>query len=442
MARNTVLPGIDEVYAAEERGGAVKYQEVLLDAIATHGALADAFGRLRVSNPTTLFDTKMIHGNNEPLFWDEQLISGTMATTTPTHNKPYIDFTSTDVTAGRRVRQTRRRFNYQPGKSQLILMTGVLELASGVTTGCKRKLGIFDDDNGAFFMSDAGTVKIVTRTKDSGSAVDTEVSQTSWNIDTMDGDDDVANPSGLNIDWSKAQIFVIDYQWLSVGRVRFGLEHDGRIWYVHEVDQANSATIPWASTPNLPLRYEIETTTSSGVCSMRCICCSVQSEGGTEDIGKVLRASTAGTHVDCNTEDTVYALIGIRLGATHPHTAVKLLAAEVQAHTASEKLEWMLLFNPTVDGAFTYSAITNSSIEYATGATANTVSALGTQIGGGYIESGGGGGAGGSSGKAIDNAITLGSLIDGTADEIVLAVRPIGGTSNADVEGALLWREL
>lgn len=52
------------------------------------------------------------------------------------------------------------------------------------------------------------------------------------------------------------------------------------------------------------------------------------------------------------------------------------------------------------------------------------------------------GGAAGSAGDGINNAIRLGALIDGTRDEIVLCARPIGGSTNVDIEGLLTWREL
>ena len=440
MADNTPLPGTGEIYASEDRGG-VNFQKVVVESELSSPSV-DAFHRWRVSSPTTLFDTKLLNLDNAPLFWDEQLESGAMATTTPTAAKPYIDFTSTNVTAGKRTRQTFRRFNYQPGKSQLIQMTGVLELASGVKTGCERRIGYFDDDNGAFFESDAGIIGVTVRTNDSGSPVDTTVAQANWNLDTMDGDDDSANPSGDTVDWTNAQIFVIDFQWLSVGRVRFGIELGGHLHYVHQVVQSNMAAIPWASTPNLPLRYQIITTTDSGVCSMRCICSAVTSEGGTDDIGIVRYRSTEGAGVTTDAENSLFAVVGVRLKATHVGTTIKMLTAALQVHTASALLEWVLLFNPTVAGTFTYGDLTNSALQTALGATANTVTG-GTQIGGGYVETGGGQSAQGSGGGDLDNALMLGVAIDGTTlDTIVLAVRPIGGVSAATVEGSLTWREI
>ena len=84
----------------------------------------------------------------------------------------YIDLASVNTTACVYVRQTYRRFEYQPGKGQLITMTGVLELASGTKTGCQRCIGLFDNNDGVFFESDAGTIGVTVRSNDSGSPVD------------------------------------------------------------------------------------------------------------------------------------------------------------------------------------------------------------------------------------------------------------------------------
>jgi len=400
-------------------------------------AAIDAFGRMRVSNPLSIFNSKLLGADDAPLFWDEALESGGGITaSTPTANKPYIDLISTDVTAGVFTRQTFRRFNYQPGKSQLILMTGILELASGTKTGCERRIGAFDDDNGAFYESDAGTFGVTTRTKDSGSVVDTTVVKANWNIDVMDG----TGPSGHTVDFTKVQIFVIDWQWLSAGRVRFGLEIDGHIEYVHEVNAANLLTIPWTATPNLPLRYQIITTTSSGVCSMREICTAVISEGGSEEIGVVHHLGTAGAAVTSAVENILYALVGLRLKTSHLGATVRILETAVQIQTASEFIEWLLLFNPTVADTFTYGDLSNSAVQTALGATANTVTG-GTHMSGGYAETGGGNAGGGSGGANIPTELELGAAIDGTRDTIVLAFRPIGGVSAANVEGALIWLE-
>ena len=102
----------------------------------------------------------------------------------------------------------------------------------------------------------------------------------------------------------------------------------------------------------------------------------------------------------------------------------------------------MLILNPTVQNTFTYVDESRSAVQIARGGSTNTVT-NGFKLAGGFFESGGAAlGSAGSLGSEIDNALLLGSLIDGTVDEMVLCARPIGGSSAVDIEGSLTWREL
>ena len=403
----------------------------------------DAFGRWRVSNPETLFDSKNIYDDpdlassveNQPLFYDNQETSGSGTSTTYNANESSQTISVSATTAGTRTRQTKARFNYQPGKSQQVLMTFNFE---GIASGITKREGQFDDENGLFLEADGTTINFVRRTYVTGSAVDNSVAQASWNKDTMDGN----GPSGITLDFTKTQILFMDYEWLGVGRVRMGFVIDGMIYIAHEFLNTNSLSVAYMTTPNLPLRSEI-TNDGTGVASdLTQICSTVVSEGGSQEVGTIRYASTGGTHVDCNTENLIYAIVGIRLKSNYIGESINILNIALQIQTASHKGEWLLLYNPTVAGTFTYSGLSQSAIEYATGALANTVTG-GYQIEGGFIESGGNAnGRAGSTSSEVSNALRLGSLIDGTVDEIVLCFRPIGGSSNVDVEGSITWREL
>jgi len=76
---------------------------------------SDAFGRLRVSSPHTLIDSKQIF-DNQPLYWDDSGVSGTGTTSTHSTLTAMTTMGVSLNTAGKRVRQTFQRFNYQPGK--------------------------------------------------------------------------------------------------------------------------------------------------------------------------------------------------------------------------------------------------------------------------------------------------------------------------------------
>jgi hypothetical protein len=416
-------------WAARTRGGEHVLPVRLHDAFGGAHPPPDAFGRLRVSEPLTLFDSKQIH-DNAPLYWDDQEVSGSGTSSTHSTARASSMLAVADATAGRRLRRTRQRFNYQPGKSMLILMTGVLQ-ASGGGAGITSRIGYYDDNNGFRFQMKDGTMSVVRRSKVTGSVVDTVVEQSAWNVDPLDG----TGPSGVTIDPETSLIYWIDMEWLGVGSVRMGVVVDGAFLLCHIFHHANSISGVYMSTPNLPVSYEIQNDGTGAASEMEHICATVVSEGGQEKLGRLFYASNGATHVDANSSGTVYALLGIRLKATALDEMVELVGNTVMAST-SDNYEWQVRFNPTVAGTFTYaSANSASSVEVATGATANTVTG-GTVMDGGYVKSAV---ASGSTSSALENAVRLGSSIGGTPDTIVLCARPLAG--NADIYGSLTWRE-
>ncbi|MGD9729032.1 MAG: hypothetical protein AB7V39_21990, partial [Nitrospiraceae bacterium] len=101
--------------------------------------------------------------------------------------------------------------------------------------------------------------------------------QSSWNMDTMNG----AGPSAVTLDFTKSQLFVIDYGWLGVGIVRFGFVVGNRIRWVHKLSNENTFTGPYMSTGALPVRYSIRTTGTLGAnADLQHICSSVTAMGG------------------------------------------------------------------------------------------------------------------------------------------------------------------
>jgi len=401
----------------------------------------DAFGRWRVSNPVTLFDSKQLN-DNLPLYWDQQ-VRNAGGTTKAVYSKVDSATTMTvSSTAGDYViRQTKMRFNYQPGKSQQILSTFVL--GTGVANVTKR-VGYFNSDTGApyngdidgLYLEQDGTTQYLVQSKN-GTA--TRVAQASWNIDAFDGN----GPSGVTLDWSKSQIMWIDFEWLGVGRVRLGFVVDGIIYYAHQFANANNLTSIYMSSSNHSLRYEIRS--SGGTSSLVHICSSVASEGGEQPRGSLFCQSTSGTHITCATENTLYAIIGIRLKEDYLDITTILNSMALQLQTGSSYGEWLILLNPNVaDGGLDYTDISNSAMQGAVGTATKTVTG-GIAVSGGFIESGVGQGKsqiGSSGATSLENALNLGAKIDGTRDQFILAFRPIGGSTNVDVEGALFWREL
>lgn len=408
-------------FAGSDIGGVV-YPEMRISA--SDSGSIDAFGRQRVSEPETIFDSKQIF-DNLPFFWDDQETAGGGTASTYSKARASTTLSVSAATAGTRVRQTFRRFNYQPGKSQLIFAT-----FSNFTTlaGNTKRVGYLDDDNGLFLQSSGGVLQAVIRSGASGAAVDTVVSQSDWNLDRLDG----TGPSQIVLDPSKSQIAVIDFEWLGVGRVRVGFVINGLYHYVHEFNNANHLDAVYMSTPNLPIRYEVSNDGAGPADSFEVICSAVISEGGAEKTGILRSKSTAGTHLDANAANQLYAVIGLRLKSDYYGATIQLARVSMLSE-GQQDFEWSLWWNPTVAGVFTYGDETHSACQTAMGATANTVTG-GTMMDSGQVASSQ------SLGAALENALALGSTIAGVADQIVLCVRPFGG--QADIQASITWREL
>lgn len=382
-------------------------------------------GRLRVSDPDTIFDSKQLE-DNQPLFWDDQQVSGSGTSSTFSQDNARSRLSVSATTAGVRTRQTFMRFNYQPGKSQLMLLAGVLNAAGG-GAGIVQQIGMFNDGDGIFLQNNEGTIQLVRRTSTSGSPVDNTVDQSSWNIDTFDG----TGPSGITLDFTKMQVFAIDLEWLGGGNVRLGFMVDGGTYFAHEFLHANILNTVYISTPNLPLRYSISNDGTGAASSLDHTAASVISEGGAEKTGHLTYLSTNGVHVDANTADALYAIVGYRLKSTALSATIETLGISMITET-NDDFEWSLLLNPIVAGTFTYSDVTNSALQKATGASTNTVT------GGFYLD----GGYGKSSihiNDIIKSTLRVGVSINGTRDTIVLCARPL--SSNSDIQGSITVRE-
>lgn len=401
----------------------------LLEGPPTPRVTYDAFGRLRVSAPETIFDSKQLF-DKQPLFWDDALISGSGGASTFDTNKASTILSVANTTAGLRARQTLRRFNYQPGKSQLFLMTGTLGAAA---TGITRRIGAFDDNNGVFFESRAAGIRAVVRSKSSGSVVDTNfAAQSSWNLDKMDG----TGPSAVTVDWSKQQIFVINFEWLGVGSVWFGLIIGGVIHWCHRFDHANSTTLVYMSTPNLPLRYEIANDGTGAAATIEHICSTVISEGGVARTGFSRSIDRGDVPLVTLNNSSIYPLLSIRLNSAYLGATIRPSVLSLVC-TSTAAYRWALILNPTVVGtALSYTQVTNSAVDAAVGALNATTITGGTVVASGI---------GQAQNETITQAVLpgellLGSKIDGTRDELVLAVQRLTGTTET-FYGALGWHE-
>jgi len=398
------------------------------------GGITDAFGRLRVSQITTQLDLKQIH-DALPLFFDRVEI-GTGQSTHVVANSSSLLTTAADGDVV--IAQTYQRSNYQSGKSHQIFLTFAgMEPEAGIT----KRVGYFNsstttpfEDNldGIWFEASNGTHYMVI----AKNGVQNKIARANW-ADKLDG----TGESGVNLDFSKTQILLIDFEWLGVGGVRLSFVDNMAIILAHQFNHANNTTTVYMQSPNKPLRYEIRQT-GVGTGTMQQICCTVGSEGSLNEIGRILSDNNGTAFINANATTATYALLGLRLQPGKADAEIDVIDYAIHIKTATDVI-YKVILNPTVAGTFTYNNINNSVIAVAKGDAAgnpstNTVTG-GTLLQSGYIKAAGGATSGGGAKDNLVNALRLGMSIAGVTDTIVLCVQPLD--ANADVYGAITWRE-
>lgn len=420
-----------------------------IGSIGTDSGSTDAFGRLRVSEPYSLFGSKLTIGKN-PEYWDEI----TNGTSTSVHVSADAMVTlSVSASSDYAIRQTRQRFIYQPGKSQYSLITFV---SAHIETNVYKRIGLFYGDfsppydstyDGIYFESNGVTNNYcfcIGKTQGTNQGVQS-VPQSAWNVDPLDG----TGRSGIALNFTKNQILYIDYEWLGVGRVRLGFVVNGKFYIAHEFNHANLTQGVYITSPNLPVRYEIRgagSNTASG--NLGQICASVMSEGGFDPTGAIYSVSRSVTSIGTFSTSnfpagSIAPVISLRLKDNYVGDSVSLLSFDVISDSAMGGVyQLMVLRNAsysTDDG--TWISLPNTGVEYKANSTiASRITAEGTIINSHYFT------APNSivpyQRDVVEDVVALGTSINGTRDRIDLAIRKISGNDNAGLYGSLTFREL
>ena len=398
---------------------------------------ADAFNRLRVSNPVNLFEVQHQY-DVQPLLWTTQLTGSGTAVHLPNESSVRMRVENASESV---VRQTLSYMHYQPGESQQIMMTFV---APALEAGITRRLGYFDGANGVFFQTVASAASLVLRSSITGAASGTVVAQADWNIDSFDG----SGPSGQTLDVAKMQIFTIDLEWLGTGRVRTGFVLDGTTYYAHQFLNANKQSTVYMTTANLPIRFEISSATGtvSGNYDLHQICAMVVSEGGSNtERGLRLAASNLDATVSVTTRRPVLSIrpkttFNGLVNRTHVIPTGFSLFSDAQSVVVE------LVYGGTlVSGSFSsvsdHSVIEQdvSAMEISGGVTTEVEFVTAASQGSNSVP--------GENDGSIISVFPLALDIDGNhpttplTDVVSLVVTSIPGTTT-EVSGALDWREI
>jgi hypothetical protein len=386
----------------------------------------DAFGRLRVSEPVTLFDSSFRYGDNEFNWSNYQTSGDAVLTHLPNESSMslYLGTTADEEI----IRETKRVFQYQPGKSLLVLNTFCMAAAK---SNLRQRVGYFGTNNGIYFEQNGTGYNMVRRSYTGGAVDNTQVSQGAWNVDPLDG----TGPSGVTADFSKTQIFWMDVEWLGVGSVRTGFVINGQFLICHIFHHANILDKVYMTTATLPIRYEIKNTGTTPTSStMRQICSSVMSEGGYTPSNTTRSASSA--IGGKNISDTVFTpLVAIRLRSGREDSIAVPITADLFG-LQQAAFKWAIIKGANVVGGSWVPALDDSSVEYNVTATAQD---SGTLLQEGVFVGATKGGAQGLDLRPYAYSMQLTRRLDSTRETLVLCA--LATTNNDDAVGTLTWQE-
>lgn len=411
---------------------------MMSDRLSPSGTLTDAFGRLRVTQPFTLFDSS--HRFNDNGLWATSNTAGNSSYTF-VENQSTVDMTVGTTANAEVVRETTKVFSYQPGKSLLVMNTFAMHPPKA---NVRQRVGYFGQSNGIYLENDGNTNYLIVRTNTSSTVTETRVAQSNWNVDKFDGtgySSQIGGPEHAGgLDVSKTNIFWMDVEWLGVGDVRCGFLVDGKLIQAHTFHHDNRNTVPYMTTASLPLRLEIKNTgVTASNSTLSQICSTVISEGGYELFGTQQAVGTTITApVDLPTAGTFYPVISIRMKQNRLDAIVILTALSILG-ISNAYYNWQIRANANTAGGGTWvSAGDNSAVEYKLD---------GGSITGGRVLASGYTGATNQASAPIDilkEALFKFQLernsLTGTPYELTLVAS--ASSNGADIYGSMDWEEI
>jgi hypothetical protein len=295
------------------------------------GTNLDAFGRLRVSNPFTLFDSQNLYVDGGQF----SNITATGGNIAYVASESSFNLSVTGAIGSSTITQSKTTQPYQPGKSLLSMNSFAF---ATLAAGCRQRVGYFTASNGVYFEADGEDLYLVIRSSASGSLQEERIAQGAWNGDRLTGLGGANNPTGIDLDPALTNIFWCDIEWLGVGNVRAGFIIDGNFIVCHTFQHANQAgnTRVYMTSATLNPRYEItNTANTTGARTMKQICSTVISEGGYSPTPTINYVVSGIQPTRISTGNVYTNLATIRLNPAYPDAVVTpaqvdLLLTDVQ----------------------------------------------------------------------------------------------------------------
>jgi len=362
----------------------------------------DSKGRLKVQTQETIFFNTFQYGKETDV-WDESTANGGSAVFDTSFSQ--VRMQVTNQLGSKVIRQTCNVQRYTPGRTQSVAFAVRLQTpATGTVTGEPQYACVIINSDGA-----TPTVERIYR-KD-------------WNGDKLDG----TGPSGITANPQAQQLVMMDYEWYGAGQVVFMFVMNGLPRVIHTFNHGNRLQSPWAKTPFLPIRLEIENLTgAAGTHYLWQGSNSILAEGSVEKLGIAESILTPLTGINMPSANTFYPIVSIRIKSTALTGIV--LPTYFQAGTLDNTdIYYKLIRNATVNGTWVNHPDPNAFTQYnytSTGAITN-----GVELSAGMITSGAGAG---QIRVDTDTVYQLGRSSLGTvSDTLTLAIAAKNANKNA-----------
>lgn len=387
----------------------------------------DTFGHAQMSIPHAIDYHSFIYEDRGPeKYGDVTLIGGTAEISQASSEFVLSTTTSSGSLASR---QTHQYYPYTPGIGTEVLMS--VRTGTQGQAGTISRWGMFDDNDGLYFQLSGSILSVGTRSKVSGTVVNTTVPQSLWNGDRVEN----SSTDEYMLDVSKYNLYWIDFAWLGVNRIRFGTySPTGNKIVLHTVSNINILLSPYSRRGTLPLRLEQYNETSVGSPSqLRLVCASIQQQVETEYKGKVFDVSSNSVAVS----GTLVPLISIRPSETFgdKDNRITYFATTFEYIVSGDPVILETIIQPTLTGAtFTKPTGSYQSLQIDTDAT--SISG-GIHKGSVALPSGGGTRL---IAESFENSVT--NFANGTSPTLTFAARTIHPGQTANVFLIVRWKEV
>lgn len=262
----------------------------------------------------------------------------------------------------------------------------------------------------------------------------TTIAQSAWD-DKLDG----TGPSGMTVDFTKLNVFAINYQYLGAGNIFLMVENPatGKFIQFHNLKYANLNTNPSTFNPNYHFTIWANNKAVNSALVIKCASYGYFVEGHTEHT-EIHQPQFSSGFRSKTTVTTEVALFTLQNKATYPTGAPKTnfvsvflerLVASIEANAANNLAEIRIVKNATLGGTPSYADIsaTNSvcSIDVAGTTVTGGKTLLGIPLAG-------------KNDKAIDN-LTDYTIYLSPGDKLTVAGLSV---NSATISASLLWKEL